>query len=181
VIAIEEAGVPLPLPGDLIIAYYGWRAGGDPVEMAQVVLICALASTAGTLLPYALARRFGEPVALRLASWLQIDQRGVAGLVARVRRYGFRGVLLGRLVPGLRVAVSLVAGTARVSPLRFSAGVFVAATLYWSGWVALGAIVGPHVEDVVSPAYIRLIVVLVPIALAVAFVARLVWARRQRP
>src|SRR5881396_265904 len=31
-IAIEEAGVPLPIPGDLVIAYYGWRSGGDRAD-----------------------------------------------------------------------------------------------------------------------------------------------------
>ena len=68
-IAIEEAGLPLPAPGDLIIAYYGWRAGGDPYEIAQVVLTCALASTTGTLVPYALSRRYGDQVARRVGAW----------------------------------------------------------------------------------------------------------------
>src|SRR5437868_10536734 len=73
IIGIEEAGVPLPAPGDLIIAYYGWRAGGDPFEIAQVVLTCALASTAGTLEPYTLARRFGDRAARGAARWLDFD------------------------------------------------------------------------------------------------------------
>jgi membrane protein DedA with SNARE-associated domain len=179
VIAVEEAGVPLPVPGDLVIAYYGWRAGADVVELAQVVLVCALASTVGTLAPYALARRFGRTVAHRLAGWLDVDPRSVDGLVARVDRYGAWGVFVARLIPGLRVAVSLVAGTARVAPTRFAAGVFAAAALYWTGWVLLGAIVGPRVEDVVSPTYIRVFVVATPIVITLAFVGRLVWARRR--
>src|ERR671930_643530 len=47
VVAIEEAGVPLPAPTDVVIAFYGYRARGDLPELAQVVLVCALASTAG--------------------------------------------------------------------------------------------------------------------------------------
>lgn len=179
-IAIEEAGVPLPVPGDIVIAYYGWRASGDPFELAQVVLICALASTVGTVLPYALAWRFGEPVAVRVAGWLDIEPRHIERLTRGVDRLGFRGVVLARLVPGLRVAVSLVAGTARVPPAAFSAGVFVAAALYWTGWVLLGTFVGPRVEDVVSPTYIRIVVVAIPIVLAIAFVGRILWARRAR-
>ena len=68
VVAIEEAGVPLPAPTDVVIAFFGYRARGDIPELAQVVLVCALASTVGTLVPYFLARRFGSPVAHRLAS-----------------------------------------------------------------------------------------------------------------
>jgi len=180
VIAIEEAGVPLPVPGDLIIAYYGWRAAGDPLELAQVIVVCALASTAGTLVPYALAIRFGRRIATRLAGWLDIDKRRVDELMHGVERYGFRGVLVGRLIPGLRVAVSLVAGTAHLPIARFSPAVFVAATIYWTGWVLLGAIIGPRVEDVVSPAYLGLVVVLIPVVVVAAFLARLVWARRRR-
>src|SRR6266571_2186827 len=150
VIAVEEAGVPLPVPGDLIIAFFGWRASGDLFEMAQVIAVCALASTTGTVAPFLVARRVGESVANRLAGWLDVDQRRVDALMRRVERSGFVGVLAGRLIPGLRVAVSLVAGTARVPLAQFSPAVFVAASIYWTAWVTLGAIVGPHLVDVVS-------------------------------
>src|SRR2546430_17709613 len=73
VVAIEEAGVPLPAPTDVVIAFYGYRARGDLPELAQVVLVCALASTVGTLVPYLLARRFGPSVAHRLATWIDVD------------------------------------------------------------------------------------------------------------
>lgn len=177
-ITIEEAGIPLPAPGDLVIAYYGWRSGGDPYEIAQVILACALGSATGTLAPYALARRFGRAIALRLARWLDVDQRRVDDLSRGFAQHGFRDVLLTRLVPGLRVAVSLIAGTSRVPLREFTPAVFIAATLYWTGWTLLGAIVGPHLEDVLSPAYIRLIVIAIPVVFVSLFVGRLLWARR---
>ena len=180
VIAIEEAGVPLPAPGDLVIAFYGWRASGDPVAIANVVLTCALASATGTLAPYFLARRFGATVATRLARWLDIETRRIDQLEERVVRYGTVGVFVGRLIPGLRVAVSLVAGTAGVPPLRFAAGVFVAAVIYWTGWVLLGVFVGPHVADVLSPAYLRVIVIAIPAIVIVTFGARMLIAARRR-
>ena len=180
VIGIEEAGIPLPAPGDLVIAFYGWRTKGDPYEIAQVVLACALGSTAGTLVPYALARRFGHTVALRLAGWLDVDPRHVDELTDRVAGGGFVTVFLARLIPGLRVAVSLVSGTARVRPLVFSTAVFFAALVYWTAWVMLGVIVGPGVVRVISPAYLRIIVVLIPIAVVLAFIGRRIYARRKR-
>ena len=137
----------MPAPGDLVIAFYGYRAQGDPLALARVILTCAVASTTGTLVPYFIARRWGLPVAHRFAGWLDVDARSVDKWIDRVHRYGFRAVLLGRLIPGLRVVMSLVAGTAEVPVARFSAGVFVAATIYWTGWVLLGALVGPQVDD----------------------------------
>ena len=179
VIAIEEAGVPLPAPGDLVIAFYGWRASGDPVAIANVVLTCALASATGTLAPYFLARRFGATVATRLARWLDIETRRIDQLEERVVRYGTVGVFVGRLIPGLRVAVSLVAGTAHLPLRKFVPGVFVAAALYWTGWALLGAIVGPHVRDVIRPAYVDVVIIAIPVFFIALFVGRLLWARRR--
>lgn len=179
-IAIEEAGLPLPAPGDLIIAYYGWRAGGDPYEIAQVILTCALASTAGTLAPYAAARRWGDRIARKFGEWLDVDQKRIDAVEDRVDRHGFSAVLVVRLIPGLRVAASLVGGTARVPVRVFSSAVFVAAAVYWTAWVLLGAIVGPRIEDVVSPTYLRVIVIAVPFVTIAALVGRVVYARRRR-
>jgi membrane protein DedA with SNARE-associated domain len=76
--------------------------------------------------------------------------------------------------------VALVAGTARVPVAQFSPAVFVAASIYWTGWVTLGAIVGPRLQDVVSPAYLGIVVALIPIVVVAAFAGRVIWARARR-
>jgi membrane protein DedA with SNARE-associated domain len=145
-----------------------------------VILTCATASTTGTLLPYFIARRWGLSVAHRFAGWLDVNTRTVDEWIARVHRYGFRAVLIGRLIPGLRVAMSLVAGTAKVPVWRFSAGVFVAACLYWTGWVLLGAIVGPQIDDLIEP-YVGYIAVGIPLVVIALFLGRAILVRRRRP
>jgi len=180
IVAIEEAGVPLPAPSDLVIAYYGDRARDDLGALASVVLICAAASATGTLVPYLVTRRWGAPVAKRLAGWIDVDTRQVDVWSERIARRGFVAVFLGRLIPGLRVAMSLIAGTARVRPLSFSAGVFLAATIYWSGWVAVGVLLGPTFRQVVGPAYIRYVVIALPVVFVGFLVSRHVLARRRR-
>jgi membrane protein DedA with SNARE-associated domain len=179
IISIEEAGIPLPAPGDLVIAFYGYRARDDPLELARVILTCAAASTTGTLFPYFVARRWGLSVAHRFAGWLDVNTLTVDEWIERVRRYGFRGVLIGRLIPGLRVAMSLVAGTAEVPVWRFSAGVFVAAFIYWTGWVLLGAIVGPQIDDFIEP-YVGYIAVGIPLVVIALFLGRAILVRRRK-
>lgn len=179
IISIEEAGIPLPAPGDLVIAFYGYRARDDPFDLARVILTCAAASTTGTLVPYFIARRWGRPVAHRFSGWLDIDPHRMDEWIERVHRYGFRGVLLGRLIPGLRVAISLIAGTAEVPVWRFSAGVFVAAALYWTGWVLLGALVGPQVDDFIEP-YVGYIAVGIPVVVILLIVMRVIVVRRRK-
>ena len=179
IISIEEAGIPLPAPGDLVIAFYGYRARDDPLALLRVILTCATASTTGTLVPYFIARRWGLGVAYRFASWLDVHEHRVDEWVERIHRYGFRAVLVGRLIPGLRVAMSVIAGTARVPVPEFSAGVFVAATIYWTGWVMLGALVGPQVDDLIEP-YIGYIAIGIPIVFIGLLVLRIIAVRRRR-
>jgi membrane protein DedA with SNARE-associated domain len=179
IISVEEAGVPLPAPGDLVIAFYGYRARDDPFEIARVILTCAAASTTGTLVPYLIARRWGLPVAHRFAGWIDVDTQRVDEWIARVHRYGFRAVLIGRLIPGLRVAMSLIAGTAKVPVWRFSAGVFVAAAIYWTGWVFLGALVGPQVDNLIAP-YVGYIAIGIPVFFITLLVLRLIQIRRRK-
>ena len=177
VVAIEEAGVPLPAPTDLVIAFYGYRVRDDPVTLALVVLVCALASATGTLVPFALARRFGPQVAHRFARWIDIDPVQVDVWTDRIARHGFRAVLLGRLIPGARVAMSIVAGTAQVRPITFSSAVFIAALIYWSIWVGIGVIFGPAVRRIIGPAYIEYVFIVLPVLFIGLFLFRYLRAR----
>jgi membrane protein DedA with SNARE-associated domain len=178
VVAIEEAGVPLPAPTDVVIAFYGYRARGDLPALAQVVLICALASTAGTLVPYFLARRFGPNVAHRLARWVDVDPAQVDRWTDRIHRHGFVAVFVGRLVPGARVVMSLVAGTAEVPLYQFSPAVFVAASLYWTFWVTVGVALGPTFRRLAGP-YITYVLIALPVVVIGFFIYRHLRARRK--
>jgi membrane-associated protein len=178
VVAIEEAGIPLPAPTDVVIAFYGYRARGDLPELAQVVLVCALASTAGTLVPFFLARRFGPTVAHRLARWIDVDPAEVDRWTARIHRHGFIAVVIGRLIPGARVVMSLVAGTAEVPVYQFSPAVFIAASIYWTFWVTVGAALGPTFRRIAGP-YITYVVIALPLLVITFFVYRHLRARRK--
>jgi len=180
VIAIEEAGVPLPVPGDLVIAYYGWRAAGDPFEIARTILTCAAASAAGTQIPYWLARRFGHTIVERVEFWLDIDPAKVDRLLTWVERHGFWAVLGARIIPGFRGVFSVVGGTGRVPAPAFRGAVLIAGAIYWTLWVLIGAVLGPHVADALSPAYRRIVLIGVPVAFVLLFLGRAYIAARRR-
>src|SRR3977135_4291281 len=177
-LSVRTAGIPLPAPGDLVIAFYGYRARDDPLAIVRVILTCAAASTTGTLLPYFIARRWGLPVAHRFAGWIDIDTRRVDQWIERVHRYGFRARVVGLFIPGLRVPLSLIAGTATVPVWRFSAGVFVAASIYWTGWVLLGVFIGPRVDELIAP-YVGYIAIGIPAFFITLFVLRVIQVRRR--
>src|SRR5437868_7990153 len=129
IVATEEAGIPLPAPSDLVIMFYGDRARGDISSLMLVVLTCAAASTFGTLIPYLITRKYGDAAAHRIAGWIDVEPKRVDEWEARIAKYGFAGIFVGRLIPSLRVAMSLIGGTARVPPPQFSGGVFAAGVI----------------------------------------------------
>ena len=180
IVATDEAGVPLPAPSDLVIMFYGDRARGDLPSLALVVLTCAAASTFGTLIPYLVTRKYGDAAAHRIARWIDVDPKRVDEWEARIAARGFIAIFIGRLIPGLRVAMSLIGGTAKVPLVEFSGGVFAAGIVYWSFWTGLGALFGPMVRRILPRAYIEYIVIGIPVLVIGYLVFRYIRGRRRR-
>lgn len=179
IVATEEAGVPLPAPSDLVIMFYGDRARGDWASLMLVVLTCAAASTFGTLIPYLVTRKYGDAAAHRIARWIDVDPKKVDEWEERIARRGFIAIFIGRLIPGLRVAMSLIGGTAKVPLLEFSGGVFAAGIIYWSFWTALGALFGPVVRRLIPRAYIEYVVIGIPVVVIGYLLFRYIRGRRR--
>ncbi len=178
-VALEEAGVPLPAPSDIVIMIYGSNRRESLVGLASVVLICAAASTVGTLVPYAITRKWGQSAAHRVARWIDVEQEQVDTWTARIAARGFAAVFVGRLIPGLRVAMSIIGGTARVPLHEFSAAVFLAGIMYWSFWTGIGAIFGPTVRRLIPERYIQFVVIGIPVVFITYLVFRYVRGRRR--
>ena len=171
--------MPLPAPSDLVIMFYGDRARGDWSSLMLVVLTCAAASTFGTLIPYLITRKYGDAAAHRIARWIDVDPKKVDEWEERIARRGFLAIFIGRLIPGLRVAMSLIGGTANVPLLEFSGGVFAAGIIYWSFWTALGALFGPVVRRLIPRAYIEYVVIGIPVVVIGYLLFRYVRGRRR--
>jgi len=163
-----------------VIMFYGDRARGDLPSLALVVLTCAAASTFGTLIPYLVTRKYGDAAAHRIARWIDVDPKRVDEWEARIAARGFIAIFIGRLIPGLRVAMSLIGGTAKVPLVEFSGGVFAAGIVYWSFWTGLGALFGPMVRRVIPRAYIEYIVIGIPVLVIGYLAFRYIRGRRRR-
>ena len=178
-VALEEAGIPLPAPSDIVIMIYGSNRRESFVGLASVVLVCAAASTVGTLIPYAITRKWGQPAAHRVARWIDVEQDQVDRWTTRIAARGFAAIFVGRLIPGLRVAMSLIGGTARVPVHEFSAAVFLAGVIYWSFWTGVGAIFGPTVRRLIPERYIEVVVIGIPVLFIAYLIFRYVRGRRR--
>lgn len=139
----EEAGVPLPVPGDLFIAGMGaaGRAGRASFLLTTGVVVCA--AVGGSAVLFEISRRVGPPLLTRLGRRVGVGPDRVARVEHWLRRRGMVAVVVGRLIPGLRVVLTVVAGSLGLDRRVFLVGTAIAAALwstiyYWLGY-ALGA------------------------------------------
>lgn len=147
---IEESGVPLPmLPGDGLLVALGVLAAKNAVEARDAVPALCVAAITGALVGYGWARAIGrwglDAVARRLRAGELIDRAG-----RRLRAAGAGGIVVCRLLPGLRVYSSLVAGATGMEPRVFVAGLVPAVIIWVVGFVALGYAVGVPAEHFLS-------------------------------
>ncbi len=136
VVAFIESIFP-PAPADVVVAFGALYASRRGAALWPVVTAIVIGSVLGSLVVYAVARRFGADwmhARLKRLHLLNAEER-LEGLYAH---YGLAALFVSRFVPGLRAVVSPMAGALRVKLLRYAAVIAVASTI-WYGliiWVA---------------------------------------------
>src|SRR3954469_22534319 len=100
---IEEAGTPVPIPGDFIMILAGVRAAQGQLQLVEVLLVMELATILGASVLYALSARAGRVVVYRLGRYVGLTPARLDRAAAELHRRGAVAVFLGRLTPGLRI------------------------------------------------------------------------------
>jgi membrane protein DedA with SNARE-associated domain len=146
-IFLEELGVPSPLPSDLLmlLAGIGVRQGQYPLWL--ILLVQELATLLGTCGLYAFTRRVGRGAFERYGWLLHLGPATLARAETALRRSGWRGVLLGRLLPGLRIVTPIAAGVLGVPFAQFLPAIAVGGLLYLLAFDALGYFIGAAALD----------------------------------
>ncbi|MDE2862300.1 MAG: VTT domain-containing protein, partial [Chloroflexota bacterium] len=103
-IGIEEAGVPLPLPGDLAIMFMGSQIALGSAHPVGVVAVAAASATAGASVLYWLARRLGLEMLRRFGRYVRVDESKIESFENWFRQHGGLAIIVGRMIPGLRIA-----------------------------------------------------------------------------
>ena len=150
VLALEELGVPLPLPGDLVLLFAGYLVGRGAMRFDLAVLTVVLAAFIGAPSLYLLAQCYGRPMVARYGRYVHLDAARLAWLEARSRRWGPAAVLVSRVTPGMRIYTSILAGLGGVRYPHFATALGPAALLWAVGFIFLGSQVGQRWEEVAA-------------------------------
>jgi membrane-associated protein len=143
---LEEAGLPLPVaPGEAVLIGAGLLVASGAVPIWLMAPLAYLAVICGALSGYTWAHRIGPKRLHALASRLHAGGP-YDRAAARLRAASTLQIAASRLLPGLRVYTSLVAGAVGLNLRRFMTGVLPASALWVVAFMGLGLFVGAPVE-----------------------------------
>ena len=95
---LKSAGVPLPIPGDLLIVGVGaWSAQGSSVTFGLALTSLSIATAAGALVLYGVVRRVREARVKAYARRVGLTTQTVANIVREIGEQGF--IVSGRDTP----------------------------------------------------------------------------------
>jgi membrane protein DedA with SNARE-associated domain len=115
--ALESASLPIPSEVVLPLAGYFVRAG--TLSFWPVVVVSTVASLAGALLDYYLAKWLGRPFVVGLLKLFRLHRNSLDRAEAWFDSSAQWTVFAARFVPGLRTVISLPAGLFEVKVGRF--------------------------------------------------------------
>jgi energy-coupling factor transport system substrate-specific component len=157
---VEETGVPIPFaPGDLVLALGGIAVAGGRVNPVLLVGAVSVSITVGAILGREAAELLGWERLMRVAEPLHA-RAPLERAAALLKRGGWRAVFTARLIPGLRVYTSQVAGVSRMPRWTFLGGLIPANAVYIAGFVGLGAAFGRPILALIHEAEHQLLIAL---------------------
>ena len=142
-IFVEELGVPSPVPGDLLMLLAGVEVAQHRQHLWVVLLVMELATVAGASGLFAASRRVGRPFVLRYGRFIHLTPERLERVEAKVKRYGGRSIVAGRLIPGLRIITPIAAGVLGEPFAVFLPALAFSGFVYILTFTLVGVLVGP--------------------------------------
>jgi membrane-associated protein len=145
VYVLEETGVPLPLPGDLVLIWAGVRIAQGQSNLFVVLLLVELAILIGASALFWLSAKGGRPLIVRYGRFLHIDEAKLRRAEELIGRNATLAVFLGRVVPGFRIVTPMAAGVFRVPYRTFVPALLAGGLVDNLLWIGVGFFFGPGI------------------------------------
>jgi len=169
-------------PNELILTFAGWmlieRHGIAPGFILVGGLYAGFGSAVGASIVYWVARNGGRPIIDRFAKFFRINLSLLSRAEEQMQQRGVWIIFAGRVLPGIRMLVSIPAGLARISFPKFFFATFLGAYIWCTLFIGAGYLLG-HEWMLISD-YIKTHVPSVFALIAVTSGAYLIWHFRQR-
>jgi membrane protein DedA with SNARE-associated domain len=139
-----------PVPSEVVLPMVGLQVSAGQLLFWAAALASTAGSVLGAWLLYSVGRVGGRPLVRRLPRFLGLTEERVDRTERWFARRGDAIVLLARLVPGLRSAVSVPAGTLRMPVPRFLLFTAIGSLIWNAALIELGSALAAHWRSAVS-------------------------------
>jgi membrane-associated protein len=147
---IKESGLPVPVPGDLVVLSAGIAAANGDIDPVVGLPVVVAATILGGLVQFALLRGPARGPVLAALGRVGLSRERIDRVGARLRRRQARGVAIARVTPGVRVVAIAAAAVAAVRIGPFALGLAAGNAVFVGGHFALGFAVGRPALGVAS-------------------------------
>ena len=147
-----------PIPSEVVMPLAGVVAARGHLSLPLVIAAGTAGSMTGNVIWYWLARWLGttrlRPLIVRYGKWLTLDWREVERADALFEKHGSTIVFLARMLPMVRMLVSIPAGLLKMKLLPYLVWSTVGSALWTAALTSAGWVLGRQfgrVEAVVGP------------------------------
>jgi membrane protein DedA with SNARE-associated domain len=175
-LVLMEAGVPIPIPDDLVMLAVGARVATGDLGWWKALVALEIVAVASTVLLFAGARGPSNALLRRFGPRFGLTHERLDGAARLLEQRGRVALAVGRGTPGLRTVTALAAGSSGIRARRALPPLVVGSTVFVQLHLGLGLALGPVAEDLFHRAAI--LAVLVAVLLLAG--AAVFWRRRRR-
>ena len=140
-----------PIPSEVIMGLGGVLVGRGAMDFWPLLVIGTLGSVAGNYVWFWIGHRWGyerlEPIIDRCGRWLTLDWEHIEQASRFFRKYGHWVVFFLRFSPFLRTIISLPAGLAHMSKIKFIAYTTAGAAIWNVLLIKGGQWLGEYLRD----------------------------------
>ncbi|MGA2528170.1 MAG: DedA family protein [Acidimicrobiales bacterium] len=135
VLTFAEAAC-VPIPSEVTLGYAGYLASTGRFEVVVVIVLAVVGEFLGSFVGWSIGRFGGRPLVDKFGRFVLLTHADLDRAERWFSKRGEPAVFLGRILPVVRTFISIPAGLAEMSLLRFGAATL-AGSAMWCSAIAL--------------------------------------------
>jgi membrane protein DedA with SNARE-associated domain len=147
-----EAGVPIPVPADLVMFTVGERVAAGKFPLWLAVVAFELIAVLGTTALFLACRGPAQRIITRFGPRLGLTEARLGRAAAFAETRGRAGLALGRGTPGLRTLTVIAAAVSGLNSRRALPALIVGSSVFLQLHLVLGLLLGPLADQAFNQA-----------------------------
>lgn len=148
---IEEAGVPIIIPGDAILAFTGYSISrSHHASLWPAFTVALLSVLCGSTILYFVSRKWGAIVINKIGKFIFLKPSHITRAEKLFAKYGALTIIFGRHLPGMRAPVTIFSGTSGVPYPLFIVSTFISTGLWILFYLSIGRRFGADIQQAIQ-------------------------------